>query len=174
MVHSGYTLREIQARVGGELVGDPQTPLVGVNALELAEPGQLTFAESDKYAAQVRRTRASAVIVPQTFPAIESDAHISEGVSMSGQVGLAGSVRDRVVFGGQAGVADHITIGDDARIGAGSGVIKDVRAGETVWWFPARPIKRVKEELATLALVPKRIKKELGRSPRRSRRASRS
>jgi len=53
---------------------------------------------------------------------------------------------------------DHVTIGDDARIGAKSCVIKSVRSGETVWWFPARPIRRVKEELATLARLPKLIK----------------
>ena len=85
---------------------------------------------------------------------------IGEHVTMSGQVGLAGSVRvgDRVVFGGQAGVVDHLTIGDDARIGAGSIVIKNVPPGQTVWWFPARPIKRIKEELAALAFLPRLIK----------------
>ena len=98
---------------------------------------------------------------------------IGEHVSMSGQVGLAGSVRvgNRVMFGGQAGVADHLSIGDDARIGAGSGVIKDVPPGQTVWWFPERPIQRVKQELASLTFLP-RIVKQLHRPQRPSRRTT--
>ena len=55
---------------------------------------------------------------------------------------------------------------------AGSGVIKDVPAGQTVWWFPARPIKRVKEELAALAFVP-RVVKQLSRPKRKVRRSFR-
>ena len=69
-----FTLREIQARVGGELSGDPDTPISGVNALDLAGPGELTFAESEAHAPQARATRASAIIVTATFPQIEGRA----------------------------------------------------------------------------------------------------
>ena len=65
-------------------------------------------------------------------------------------------------------------IGDDARVGAGSGVIKDVPAGQTVWWFPARPIKRVKEELAALAFVPRVVKQLTRPQGKRARRQTRS
>ena len=77
---------------------------------------------------------------------------IGEHVTMSGQVGLAGSVRvgNRVVFGAQ------------------SGVIKDVPAGETVWGLPARNIHKVKREFAALALLPDLLKR-LGRSASRRR-----
>ena len=92
---------------------------------------------------------------------------IGRHVTISGQVGLAGSVQvgDRVVFGGQAGVADHVTIGDDVKIGAQSGVFKNVRAGETVWGMPARNIHKVKRELAALALLPNLIKRLGGTRP---------
>ena len=82
---------------------------------------------------------------------------IGEYVSLTGQVGLSGSVTvgNRAMFGGQAGVVDHITIGENARIGAATPVTKDVRAGETVWGFPARPAQRTKRELASLAQLPK-------------------
>ena len=324
------TVRDIQSYLGASLSGDAGAIITSVNGLEVAHPGELTFAENEKYLTQVRQTRATAVIASRTFPilerptllrvdhprlafvkvihrffrarprldtgvhrkavvapdaelgegvtirecavirsrarigrgtVIESGAHVGEGVSigeecfigpnvvimygsrlgnrvilhggtvigadgfgyvwedegylkipqlgnviieddvelganvcvdratfgstlikrgtkvdnlvqiahndvigehviMSGQVGLAGSVRvgDRTVLGGQAGVADHLAIGDDARIGAGSGVIKDVPAGQTVWWFPARPILRIKRELAALTFLPELVK----------------
>ena len=41
------------------------------------------------------------------------------------------------MMGGQVGVADHVTIGDGARIAAKSGVIGDVVAGSTIAGYPA-------------------------------------
>ena len=84
---------------------------------------------------------------------------IGRDVIITGQVGFAGSVTvgDRAMFGGQSGVVDHITIGEGAKIGAASPVTKDVKAGETVWGFPARPVRRVKHEMASVALLPKWI-----------------
>jgi UDP-3-O-[3-hydroxymyristoyl] glucosamine N-acyltransferase len=56
-------------------------------------------------------------------------------------VGISGSVivGDRVTVGGKAGIADHLTIGDDALIAAASGVMGDVPAGAVVMGFPAQP-----------------------------------
>ena len=324
-----YTLRAIQQAVGGELTGDEEQLIIGVGALEQALPGEMTFAEHERYAPEVRSTKASAVIVAERFPAvhgknllrvehprsafvkvmlmfqprssvapgihpsaivseqailaqevtvgacaviraearigrgtvIESGVHIGSGVEIgerchigpnvvlidrtrlgdrvlihggsvigddgfgyvwaegrqakipqlgnviieddveigcnvcvdrgtlgstiirrgtkidnlvqiahndvigqdviiTGQVGLSGSVTvgNRVMFGGQSGVVDHITIGDGARIGAATPVTKNVKPGEVVWGFPARPIDRVKHELASLARLPRLLK----------------
>ncbi len=71
---AGQSLRAIQAQVGGELSGDPDTMIIGVNALDLAQSGELAFAESRKYLPEVRQSRASAFIVPKTFPAITGRA----------------------------------------------------------------------------------------------------
>ncbi len=81
---------------------------------------------------------------------------IGEDVIMAGQVGLSGSVTvgNRAMFGGQSGAVDHVKIGQDARIGAATPVTKDVKAGDSVWGFPARPVRRVKREMATVSLLP--------------------
>ncbi len=48
----------------------PDTEITGLNGIELAVPGQLTFVSNPKYAAAARSTKASAVIVGEDFPAI--------------------------------------------------------------------------------------------------------
>ena len=50
--------------------GSPDTEIRGLNGIEQAGPGELTFVSNPKYAAAARTTRASAVIVSEDFPAI--------------------------------------------------------------------------------------------------------
>src|SRR6202142_1229707 len=52
--------------------GSPDTEITGLNGIELAGPGDLTFVSNPKYAAGARTTRASAVIVGEDFPAISA------------------------------------------------------------------------------------------------------
>jgi len=59
---------------------------------------------------------------------------------IAGQAGIAGSthVEDDVFLAGQAGLADHVTIGRGARVTVQGGVIGDIAAGATVSGYPAR------------------------------------
>jgi len=50
--------------------GSPDTEITGLNGIEQAGPGELTFLSNPKYAAAARSTKASAVIVPEDFPPI--------------------------------------------------------------------------------------------------------
>ncbi|MBZ5680101.1 MAG: UDP-3-O-(3-hydroxymyristoyl)glucosamine N-acyltransferase [Acidobacteriia bacterium] len=50
--------------------GSPDTEITGLNGIEQAGPGELTFVSNPKYAAAARSTKASAVIVADDFPAI--------------------------------------------------------------------------------------------------------
>lgn len=50
--------------------GSPDTEIRGLNGIEQAAPGELTFVSNPKYAAAARTTRASAVIVSEDFPVI--------------------------------------------------------------------------------------------------------
>jgi UDP-3-O-[3-hydroxymyristoyl] glucosamine N-acyltransferase len=50
--------------------GSPDTEIAGLNGVEQAGPGELTFVSNPKYAAAARSTKASAVIVAEDFPAI--------------------------------------------------------------------------------------------------------
>jgi UDP-3-O-[3-hydroxymyristoyl] glucosamine N-acyltransferase len=50
--------------------GSPDREITGLNGIEQAGPGELTFVSNPKYAAAARTTKASAVIVAEDFPAI--------------------------------------------------------------------------------------------------------
>src|SRR5215472_3470773 len=65
------TLSEIAAALAVCLEnGSPETEISGLNGIEQAGPGELTFVSNPKYATAARTTRASAVIVSEDFPAI--------------------------------------------------------------------------------------------------------
>ena len=50
--------------------GSPDTEITGLNGIDQAVPGELTFVSNPKYAAAARTTKASAVIVSDDFPTI--------------------------------------------------------------------------------------------------------
>ena len=90
---------------------------------------------------------------------IDNLVHIAHNVTLGRNcvlaafTGISGSVvgGEGVQFGGKAGVADHLTIGAGAGIGAAASVFKNVPAGEVWTGFPARPLKRWMRETAWLA-----------------------
>lgn len=66
-------LGEVAASLGTRLEnGSPETEITGVAGIEEAGPGQLTFVANPKYAAAAKSTKASAVIVAENFPALNT------------------------------------------------------------------------------------------------------
>lgn len=63
------TLQEIAERLDCRLEGDAGIEIRAVATLEDAEPGDLTFFTNPKYAAELKRTRASAVIIDEASQA---------------------------------------------------------------------------------------------------------
>ena len=61
--------------------------------------------------------------------------------------------------GGQAGIADHVEVGDGVRIGAQGGVIGDVPPGKTVLGFPARDQREFLKATGTLYRFPETAKR---------------
>jgi UDP-3-O-[3-hydroxymyristoyl] glucosamine N-acyltransferase len=77
---------------------------------------------------------------------------------IAAQTGISGSCRigRNVVMGGQVGIADHITIGDFSMLGAKTGVTKSFpKPGTTLFWYPARPVDKVRDIIASIGLLPK-------------------
>lgn len=66
-------LSELNRRLGTQLEnGVVDTEISGVAGIESAGPGQVTFISNPKYAAAARTTKASAVIVAEDFPALNT------------------------------------------------------------------------------------------------------
>lgn len=135
------TLGELSARVGGEVVGDPNLEIRAVKTLEEAGPQDLSFYHNRKYLAAAQRSRAGAILVadpapfpgrnllvhPEPYAALAAilelfyppsrpapGVHPTAVVAPSATLGAGVSVGPGVVIG------EYATIGDRAVIGANS------------------------------------------------------
>lgn len=83
---------------------------------------------------------------------IAHNVEVGKGCLFPAHTGISGSTKigNYVMIGGGSGLAGHLTIGDGARIAAHSGVMRDIKPGETVAGYPAFPAKEFWRQLATL------------------------
>jgi UDP-3-O-[3-hydroxymyristoyl] glucosamine N-acyltransferase len=121
--------------------GSPETEIRGLNGIEQAGPGELTFVSNPKYAAAARTTRASAVIIAENFPSIPAamlrakdpyltfaralelfhpSARYAAGVH-------ATAVVDRTAkIGKGTHIGPYVVIGEDVEIGANAVLLAHV------------------------------------------------
>lgn len=76
---------------------------------------------------------------------------------IAAQTGISGSSKlgRNVVLGGQVGIADHLNLGDFVKVGAQTGVTKSFPANTTLFWYPAKPVNKAKDIIASIGLLPK-------------------
>lgn len=58
-----FTLMEIAGLVGGEIIGDGQVTIEGINTIEEAAEGEISFFTDSRYKEFVKKTKASALFV---------------------------------------------------------------------------------------------------------------
>ena len=112
--------------------GSPDTEIRGLNGIELAGPGELTFVSNPKYAAAARSTRASAVIVSEDFPAIDAamlrskDPYISfaqalalfhKPLAYKPGVHPTAVVHEKASIGAKAHIGPYVVVDEDVEIG---------------------------------------------------------
>jgi UDP-3-O-[3-hydroxymyristoyl] glucosamine N-acyltransferase len=61
------TIADIAGHVRGEPTGDSSIPITGLSSADRVRPGELTFAENEKYFLVADKSPAAAIIVPQRF-----------------------------------------------------------------------------------------------------------
>lgn len=67
MSNKEFSLTEIAQQIEGEISGDANIKITGVQSLADAQEGHISFLGNKKYASQVEKTKASAVIVGKDF-----------------------------------------------------------------------------------------------------------
>jgi UDP-3-O-[3-hydroxymyristoyl] glucosamine N-acyltransferase len=68
MTLPSFTAADIAQHLGGVLRGDPTVVITGLNRIEDARAGELTFLQNARYARYLRQTQASCILVPADFP----------------------------------------------------------------------------------------------------------
>jgi UDP-3-O-[3-hydroxymyristoyl] glucosamine N-acyltransferase len=159
-----FTLQELAALSGGELVGDPTLKITGAASLSEATQGEISFFTDRKYIGLLRKTRASAVFVPPDFAEPINAAQIrvanptkafeqvvlkiapkpitfSPGIHPSAVVEGSARFGERVSIQPLAVIEAGATIGDDTIIGAGSYVGHETVIGSACHIYPRVTIR---------------------------------
>jgi UDP-3-O-[3-hydroxymyristoyl] glucosamine N-acyltransferase len=126
-------LQDIAARIECRLEGDGSIDIRGVAGIEDASPGDLTFFTNPKYAPELRRTRASAVILGEQAEAApcamlrtrhpylafaHAVALFADPWRPPAGVHPLASIGDNVTLGDGVSIGPFAAIADGARIGA--------------------------------------------------------
>jgi len=154
-----FTVKELAALSGGELVGDSTLKITGAASLGEATRGEISFFANRKYVALLRKTRASAVFVPPDFAEPINAAQIrvsnptkafeqvvlkfapkritfTPGIHPSAVVDLSVQLGDRVSIQPLAVIEAGAQIGDDTIVGAGSYVGHETVIGSACHIYP--------------------------------------
>jgi UDP-3-O-[3-hydroxymyristoyl] glucosamine N-acyltransferase len=135
-------LSAIASELGARLEnGTPDTEIRGLNGIEQAGPGELSFVSNPKYAAAARGTKASAVIVGEDFPAIPAamlrakDPYLSfaralelfhQPIRYAPGVHPTAVVHATARIGANAHIGPYVVIDEDVEIGANAVLLAHV------------------------------------------------
>ena len=154
-----FTVKELAALSGGELVGDSTLKITGAASLGEATQEEISFFANRKYVGLLRKTRASAVFVPPDFAEPINAAQIrvsnptkafeqvvlkfapkpitfTPGIHPSAVVDPSAQLGDRVSIQPLAVIEAGAQIGDDTIIGAGSYVGHETVIGSACHIYP--------------------------------------
>lgn len=150
-MHITKTLSELAALVEGELVGDPDLSICGLNDVALAGKGEITFLAQAKFADQLAATNASAVIIPAdlediTLPAIRvKNPYLASalihtlfykrpvpepGIHSQALIGNDCLIASSASVSAMAVLGDRVKVGENAIIESGVVIGDDVVIGD--------------------------------------------
>lgn len=152
------TAHEIAEMIGGRVVGDPATPISGLNGIREARPGDLCFVRDARYAQFLPTTQASAVLIAAPPPdcpitaiqvdapelafarilhlfAAEQTAH-PQGRHPTAVLAATALLGDNVALGPHVVIEEGARIGDRAILYAGVYVGRDCTIGPDTLIYP--------------------------------------
>ena len=166
------TTAEIAKRLAGEVLGDADATLTGFAMAEKAEPGDLTFAETEEYFAAAEASAATAIIAGKAFvssrktvirvdnprlafakavaiffpePAFAPGIHPSAVVAASAQVDPSAHLGPHCVVGERVKIGANVVLQSGNAVGDDSTLGDDTRLFPNVTVYPRTQIgKRVR------------------------------
>ena len=153
----GKSLKELAEIVGGKVEGDESVIIEGVAKVEDAKEGEITFAVSEKFLKAAEKSRASAVIVPESTgnfskPVIKvknprfAFAKVLEvfapcrekykGIHPSCVIADKVKIEEGVSIGPYCVVEEGVEIGKNAYISGFCYLGKNVKIGEETFLYP--------------------------------------
>jgi len=159
-----FTLQELATMFDGELVGDPALKITGAASLAEAVSGEIAFFSDPRYGVLLRKTHASAVLVPLNFSDSISAAQIrvvnpakafeqvvvrfapnpitfAPGVHPSAVVDPTAKLGARVTIQPYAVIEAGVSIGDGTIIGAGTYIGHETSIGASCRIYPHATIR---------------------------------
>ena len=153
---ANFSLQEIAARLGGDVIGDGEIRVTQVSTLISASQGQISFLTSSKFRSQLTETKASAVILSSDF-ASETDLPCivvnnpyayyakvaallnppmqpSAGIHLTASIGSL--VPDSVSIGSGVAIGQGVVIGENVVIQAGCAIGDGVTIGDGSLLYP--------------------------------------
>jgi UDP-3-O-[3-hydroxymyristoyl] glucosamine N-acyltransferase len=108
-------------------------------------------------------TRVGAGTKIDNLVQVAHNVQIGAHCAIASQTGISGSavIGDYVIIAGQVGIGDHAAVQSQAILGGQCGVLphKEAKAGQPLWGTPARPLKEILQQQATLARLTKSRKR---------------
>jgi len=152
-----FTASEIAEQVGGEVVGDGGIELAGFAQADAAKPGDLTFAENEKYFRLAEKSQASAILAPEEFasetkpvirvtnarvafarvlPLLFPEKQFGPGVHPSAVIAESAQVDNSAHIGPNCVIGENAVIGRQAVLEANCIVGDQSSLGQAVRLFP--------------------------------------
>jgi UDP-3-O-[3-hydroxymyristoyl] glucosamine N-acyltransferase len=124
-----FTLGELARAVSGQVHGATDTPISGVSSLELAQPGDLTYIEGDRFVTAARESKAAAFVVTRPLAELPRPQLVTTNPKYAFarlvQQFFTAPYRPR-------GIAQQIWKGADVRIGPDASIWPFVTLGDRV------------------------------------------
>ncbi|MFZ2974706.1 MAG: UDP-3-O-(3-hydroxymyristoyl)glucosamine N-acyltransferase [Ferribacterium limneticum] len=151
-----YTLADIAAQLGGDVLGDPETRISRVASLVSAAEGEITFLANPKFRSQLASSKASAVILRPDAAGEFSGARIVTGNPYAyyarvtallnpQSVGFRGvhasavlesAIPDSVAVGPNVVIGHGVTLGENVVVHAGCVIGDGVSIGDGSVLYP--------------------------------------
>jgi UDP-3-O-[3-hydroxymyristoyl] glucosamine N-acyltransferase len=146
-----YSLREIVANLGGELLGD-DVLITGAASLSSAQPGQISFFADSKYLPLLNASKASAVVVanhhrdatalprivtanPYAYFArvinlLHPEQRNENGIAETAVIDRTATIPGTVSVGANSVIGRNVTLGNHVRVEAGCVIGDNVSIGD--------------------------------------------